>query len=457
MTSEKASAAPTGDAAVPKLLSRLVSVTADWIDEPLPPREHLLTDVRTGKGAVDKTGVWMFSGPGGVSKSYASMELTLVVGSGGRWLGTFDTSGKPGRAMLILAEDDAEDARRRLKYIADKKRYSAAAAERIDVLPIQDEFVSLVSMDRSGTYTEGEGLVALRELIAYQRERHGGDAYDLVVIDPCASVAGVSLDKDSAAATAFVVALNSISKAAGGLVLGIHHTNKSSREVRPGRRARATDNRGSTALTDRPRGVIQLEPVVDANLERTNRVVLSLTKENHVAPWKDVVLQRDENGVLFPLDEVDRAQFEAGRKKPDADQKQAARDARARDRMAADAKVVRQIIKEGFTGKLRDAVRARIGCGAERADFAIARVRDEDASAPGPRGASSEAPEVTQGTTVPPSQDGDSVPRRPPTPPVPRGTEAPGAVPLGAFGASKAPQGTGGTRGTNGGSAYEGA
>jgi hypothetical protein len=381
------------------LRSLSVTVTDEWLTDPLPPREHLLTDRRTGLGAVDKTGTWLFAGAGGVGKSYAAADLTLAVGAGGSWYG-LDTSGRPGRVLMIVAEDTADDIRRRINRIADRRYPDANIERRIVILPLRGRAFAFVQREQfTGSYLPGEGL---RDVIAYvevDRET-SGSPIDLVIVDPAARISGVSLDKDSAAATAFIDALDRLSAAAGGLVLAVAHTNKTSRAADKGA-AEATDVRGSSGLSDGARGVIHLVPEVDVRTKkRTGRAILSITKGNHVARWSDIVLLQGAGGVLEPLDEVDRAIWEAQRSKPAGDDKQAARDARALAQIAADARVVRQIMADGYTGRLRSAVQSRIGCGQPRADLAIARVRNEDARVPVSRGVSEGAREDTRTPAV---------------------------------------------------------
>jgi RecA-family ATPase len=409
-----------------KLAARLATIGDDWIAEALPPREHLLIDARTGTGAVDKTGAWLLAGAGGGSKSFASLDLSLAIVTGEMWLGTFGVA-RPGRVLLVLAEDGVEDVRRRIHTIAATKGYRPRdVAGRIKVLGLKGTLTSMIRLDRErGTYVEGDGLGELRALIASERKQDG--IYDLTVIDPIARVAGVSLDKDSEAATKLMDALEALSEATGGLVLGVCHTNKISREKHAeGKVANAADVRGSTALTDGARGVMSLRPDVGPDGKPT--VVLSIVKANHVRPWNDVVLQRDDRGVLVPLNAVDRALYDASRRKQSPEEraatKEAKREAAAHARVAADALVVRQVMADGSVGKLRDRVKSRLACGSGRADRAIARVQDEDSGA------------------------GCPVPTPPPDPPSARGTEAPG-VPSGAsHGASEAPRHHGAPRGT---------
>jgi RecA-family ATPase len=393
----------------PTLAARLVTVEAEWIAEALPPREHLLIDTRTGKGAVDKAGAWLFAAAGGAGKSYASIDLSLAVVTGGTWFGTFAAQRRPGRALIMIAEDDVDDVRRRVNTIAAAKGHRAAdVSGRIQVLPLKGMFTSLVRLDRNlGTYVVGEGLSELRDLIEDERGQRG--AYDLTVIDPIARVAGVSLDKDSDAAAKLMDALDVLSEAGGGLVLGVCHTNKTARrEHADGKGAEAVDVRGSSGLTDGARGVISLVPLVGADRKPTGQLIMSCSKGNHVKRWDDLILRRDDHGVLVPLDAVDQAILAAERRPPSPEDREAERTAQRdraaaeqRDRaargrtettarrqaealaqVAADALIVRRLIAEARPGKLRDRVVAALACGKDRAQRAIARVQDED-GAPG--------------------------------------------------------------------------
>ncbi len=421
-----------------RLRSLAVAVTDDWLTVALPPREHLLTDTRTDLGAVDKAGTWLFAGAGGAGKGYATVDLSLAVATGGSWY-CLATSGRSGRVLMLVAEDVADDVRRRLKLVADRRYPGANAEGRITVLPLRGQmFLFLQREQYTGCYAPGEGLLDLLAYIGAERETNGAPI-DLVIVDPISRVAGISLDKDSAAATAFVDACDRLSDAAGGLVLAVAHTNKLSRSADKGV-AESADVRGSSGLIDGPRGVIQLLSEIERSTKQpTGRAILSVTKTNHVARWADIILRRGVGGVLEPLDEVDRAIFESERKKPAADEKRAARDAKMRDQIAADAIIVHKIITKGYKGRLRDAVRSQIGCGVSRADLAIARDKENTGGVSVSPSVSAGAPRDTETLTVSPAQHASSVPPCPPyNPPVPRHRDT-GVGASGTVGVSKTP------------------
>ena len=54
------------------------SATAEWVTKKLPPREHLLFDMRTLSGAMDKHGVWIFAGAGGALSHPLKSHRTLA-------------------------------------------------------------------------------------------------------------------------------------------------------------------------------------------------------------------------------------------------------------------------------------------------------------------------------------------------------------------------------------------
>ncbi len=399
----------SGDASSPRLASIAVDVTDDWLKDALPPREHLLWDSRTGKGAVDRAGTWLFAAAGGSGKSYAALDLSLAVTTGGSWYG-LDTTGRPGRVLLIVAEDDADDLRRRLRWIADVRYPGARVAGGITILPLRGKSISFVQQqDRfTGAFVQGDGL---HEVIAYVDEsrKATGSPFDLVIVDPVSRFAGVSLDKDSSAATAFINACDALAKAAGGLVLGITHTNKASRSA-DRVAAEAADVRGSSAQTDGARGVIQMAPEYDKKTRQsTGNVVLSCGKANHLPKWDDVVLRRRDNGVLEPLDAIDHAEWTAARRAEDPEEKRARQEAerearkdraaasdieRATRKRAATAarkaaeqaaalQTVRQICAAVSGARARRAaIKAQLSCGSSRADELL----DLATGVPVPRG-----------------------------------------------------------------------
>lgn len=357
---EPASAATAAPAlATPRW--RIVTATPNWITEPLPPREHLLIDTRTGRGAMDKTGVWLFGGAGGAGKSFATIDLGLANASGGTWLGTLKVA-TPGRTLIVAAEDSCEDIQRRFHAIAKAQSTPDSVAERFSVLPLHDRVTSLVAKV-GDVYAPSDDTKSLCDELAKL------DPYALTVVDPYGRIAGVSVDADNAAAAATISALAMISTASRGLVLGVTHTSLRARiAARNGAPEGSTGIRGATGQTDYARGVIRLE--------KDNDVIwLSLAKANHVAQWEPIGLRRGEHGELVPLDAFELAEISAARS---PDTKRAKREADIAERDRLDDIAAGKAIAENPDASLRT-LRAIVcknrKCGKDRADNAIARCR----------------------------------------------------------------------------------
>lgn len=345
----------------PKTTWRIECANSDWITEPLPPREHLLVDTRTGRGAVDKTGVWLFAGSGGAGKSYATIGLALAVASGERWVRTFKPA-RPGRTQIIAAEDVLDDVRRRVHASARAENIPASAMDRFHVLPIHDRVTSLVAKI-GDVYAPSDDTKSLCDQLAQL------DPYDLVIVDPYSRIAGVSVDADNAAAGATISALAMIASAARGLVLGITHTSLRARiAAQNGMAEGATGIRGATGQADFARGVIRLE-------KDKNAIWLSLAKANHVAQWEPVALKRGDHGELTPLGLVELGMIAESQS---SDGKAAKREADIAKRDELDDGAARKAIAENPAGSLR-ALRAIVckerRCGKDRADNAISRCR----------------------------------------------------------------------------------
>lgn len=375
------------------LAERLKTVEPSWLNEPPPPREYLLTDTRTGKGALDAHGVAVLAAAGGVGKSFATTGLAVDVSAGTTWLGVFDA--KPGRVLIVSAEEDHKEIRRRLYYVA-RAIGVTSLLERIDVLDLHDQHAPL--LDEQGPT---RFAVALEEFV---RER---GPYALVIIDPLGRVAGVRIDVDNTAAAELIGVLERISSAAGGLVLAVHHTDKVARRNKI---SDATAVRGATGLGDYARAVLMLSagPVGEPGLSALLGEVVTLTraKGNHIAYWAPVELRRGEFGELLPLDGLDRERVNAARQDNTPAKKQRDREAERalklaeRARRAAELRAeceaqkvaerrqrdeeddasARQFATEHPDATVRDlmalVMKAR-SCGSDRAHAAVSRVRRE--------------------------------------------------------------------------------
>lgn len=283
-----------------------------------PPRRWLLTRPQEG-GLVDGAGaghvgllplgkVGMLAAAGGVGKTMALCQLALAVATGKDWLGLKVPN--PGRVLLALGEEDVDEVHRRLFHASAAMRLEGAdfrtAAGRIVALPLAGVSVALTQSDGQGNVTESAVLTQMRRRL----EREG--PWSLLVLDPLSRFAGPDAEKDNAAATRFVQAVETLVGAPGGpTVLVAHHTNKVSRSAAENDASAA---RGASGLVDGVRWV--------ANLDTDGKevCVLRFTKSNYSAPAPDLHLRRqpEHGGALRPMT---KAEVEAHREGKDAKKK----------------------------------------------------------------------------------------------------------------------------------------
>ena len=242
--------------------------------------------------------VGMLTAAGGVGKTTALCELALCVATGRRWLGCLEVA-TPGRVLLALGEEDAEEAHRRLWKAArllkltDEQREIAAG--RVVVLPLAGHpEMALTQEEGPGTSVE---TTTARALLARLDDNAGEDdeGWALVVLDPASRFAGPDMEKDNAAATRFVQVLERLAGVRGRpSVLVAHHTSQAARSEG---KATAEHARGATAFSDGVRWQADLR-----NRPRyegaPDLVEFTNTKNNYAPRWEGFTLRRGDDGAL---------------------------------------------------------------------------------------------------------------------------------------------------------------
>jgi len=247
------------------IVSRLQRLPDDWAAKAPDPRRWLLTDALP----LGKCG--LLAAGGGVGKTTALVQLALAVALGGHkngtprtWLG-LPVDPTPGRVLLALGEEDAEEVRRRFYTAAQAERLSPAEAERarenLIIVPLAGVGVALVDENGVPSPVHEELAMTLTEL--------KGAPWRLVVLDPLSRFAGGDTETDNAAATRLVQAVEALAQAPNGsigpTVLVAHHSSKAG--VKEGN----ADVRGSSAIHDGFRWVATLTALrceADPNTQR---------------------------------------------------------------------------------------------------------------------------------------------------------------------------------------------
>lgn len=291
----------------------IVSPSEEWLDIEPRPRQAIF-EVEDPDGGFPRAAlhagiVGLLVSPGGVGKTTILLAMALSVATGCPFFGWRPAT--RGRVFLGLGEEDLEEARRRLYYLArtaglsDAQRRDALA--NIAIAPLAGTPVSLLERGPEGNPVETETMRDLRAALAA-----GGEPWALVILDPLSRWGGLDVETDNAQATRAVEAFESLTKAKGRpAVILAHHTNKTSR--REGERD-ATAARGATALVDGARWVASLTNV---SFGPVRGVELELVKSNYTGEIPRMLLARGEDGVLrvMPRSEIEAAKVQAAAEK----------------------------------------------------------------------------------------------------------------------------------------------
>lgn len=359
----------------------------EWFTSAPPARTWLLRDSRTGEGVLPAGRVGMLVAEGGAGKTMALIQLAVAVATGSRWLGTFDVAAS-GRVLVVLGEEDAEEAQRRAYNAAKAAGPRAAFPDdgSIVVLPLHGHACGMLDPLRAPT-------VFARWLLALVTA--GG--FRAVLIDPLSRFAGPEAETDNAAGTEFVTILEGLVVASGATIVVAHHTNKASRGG--GATVGTASARGSSGLPDATRWVATLaeEKVRHDDPEAASRlgelVTLAVTKSNYGARPAPVVLRRDREhgGALVALDHQDESLVhEAVLASDPRARKEAAKREAGKEAVTRAAEVILAALTQDgspMSGRELEA-RARVELGAlGRPTFHAALASLGLRTSPGPRGA----------------------------------------------------------------------
>jgi hypothetical protein len=301
-------------------------VPDDWYTTTPPKRSWLLRDARTPQadGVLPLGKVAQMIGEGGLSKTMAAIQLAVAVTTGTPWLGHLSVATQ-GDVLLLLGEEDGEESQRRI-FRAARAAGATPPPGSMVVLPLFGIPCPMIEKTEAGNLTVSPFLHWLRTYVASK-------AFRLIIVDPTSRFAGLDAEKDNAAATVFVQALESIA-ISGPTVFSTHHVNKLSRGKEG--TVTASSGRGSSAFVDGVRWQCALSAEEhelsdpDARARLGEVVTVSFTKSNYSRRGESIQLRRDADngGALVPLDEEDRALLkEASGAAPSAGARQRATDA----------------------------------------------------------------------------------------------------------------------------------
>jgi RecA-family ATPase len=241
---------------------------------PPEPREWLVD------GWLPRGALTLCAGRGASGKSTLALQLAAVVAEGSPFLGLLT---RDGSVVVLAAEDDPDEVRRRLYAISRETGVSVETlAARVHVDARHGRVSTLVAFGPDGLPLEQPLLASLREKVAEVRPA-------LVIVDNVAQVFA-GRGNDAGCVTMFCALLSGIAADHGCAVLLLHHP----------ARAEGSEFSGAAAWENAVRSRWFFERREDG----TN--VLSQPKANYGAHGAQIVLQWHA-GAFCPLEEDDRS------------------------------------------------------------------------------------------------------------------------------------------------------
>lgn len=332
-----------------------------WVEESPPEREQLLiTD--TGQDFLARGIVAQLIAAGGVGKTFLLCHLAASIASGRPWLEVFFPR-RAGRVLLLLAEEDPLEVRRRLyrtfRALGLEGPEREAARQNVFAAGFASLDVALVATEPgAGRFDAPAETPWGAALLDWARDH---SPWDLIAFDPASRWNGCPDENNNRGATLFAQALERFTVLPGRpTVVAAAHVAKSERTVNaPPRSAR-----GASATFDAAR------LVVSAFEDRDGAVVLSVEKSNYARRPAPIRLLREPGGAL-KYDGI--APVGAACK------------ARAGDDLAE--RVIKYLAEHPFEWRTGRQIRAAVGdISADRLAMALERLGNRVERSSGPRG-----------------------------------------------------------------------
>lgn len=263
-----------------------LSDSPEWLTDAPPPQTWLLKRWHEGRdqGVFPRGRTGLLNATGGVGKTYSLIQLGLAVASAGFWFETFRAA-EAGHVLFALAEEDVDEARRRLWRAANALDMTPSErreiAGRIHLLPLAGVSVALTCSPTKGSIVATEMADELRQAIESQAVD-----WALIIIDPLSRWAGGGVEADNEAATRFCQVVETLTTVRGNpSVLVAHHSSKTS--AKDG----TADARGVTGIRDGFRWQVTMDAVSDGS---TRGILLRNRKSNYSLEFDDLVLVKNQ-------------------------------------------------------------------------------------------------------------------------------------------------------------------
>lgn len=332
----------------------------EFVNEQPPPQTWLLKQWHgmQDQGVLPRGRTGMVNATGGIGKTYAVAQLAVAVASGGFWFGTFRAV-EPGHVLLALAEEDVDEARRRIWRALNAAELSREqridVASRLHVLPLHAVPVAL-------TCSLAHGVVVASDFAHALRTKLDGFGVDwaLVMLDPLSRWGEGGVEANNEIATRFVQVVETLTTVRGNpSVLLAHHSSQVST------RAGESDSRGVTAIRDGFRWQVTLD-AIDDDEANVQGVLLRNRKSNYSLRFKPILLVRNtEPGIegtlrLATEAEADELKALLPRDRQSADQRAQEKENRDRERHEKRRSLVLGLLPDPPAAMSRDELSAAL-------------------------------------------------------------------------------------------------
>ena len=256
-----------------------------------PPRDWHVPDL------VPARTVTILTGDGATGKSLLALQLAVATAAGTRWIGN---DVKPGRALFLTAEDEIDEAHRRLIAITDGEDVDLSGLGTLRIASLAGkEALLAVPKDRSGVLT----TTPLFRKLACTIDRHRPA---VVVLDTLADLFGGN-EIDRAQARQFIGFLRSLAIDYDTTIVLLAHPSLSGM-------ASGSGNSGSTAWNNSARSRLYLHRVLDGPDQKESDPdvrVLSTVKANYGKSGGKIELRWSE-GRFIPESEAWKVDIHLG-------------------------------------------------------------------------------------------------------------------------------------------------
>lgn len=213
-----------------------------WTEADITPRPWL------APGYLLRGAVTVLSGPGGVSKSTLAASWAVALALGEQF-GSFSPV-KRGRVVMLNAEDDQNEQRRRLSAVLSiSSKTPSDLAGRIARMGCVSAALLIQRNEKTGEITRTSAFQQIEQRIT-------ADGADLLIVDPLVETHNAN-ENDNVALRAVVAELRSLAADHGIAVLLVHHARKGA-GASPGD---MDTMRGASAIAGAARVVLTATPM----------------------------------------------------------------------------------------------------------------------------------------------------------------------------------------------------